>query len=802
MKAPIFISLIFLLLLTSCFKRAQENVFSDSNHLPGLGSPFKLGGTQSVLLLADYFLDPVFVDSVSGNEAFKFHLHKDAGEVVILMKSKHVPHYSEMKVWINGEYYSILLERSQKEKFTFVFDPNGEVFKNVYLFGEMNNWNRNASPLFFSDGVWQIDLELNPGRYQYQLMADGKEMLDPHNPNVVDNNIGGFNSLMTVGNVNFMDVPVLYTKSTHKEEIRVGFNNDPEKIFIFWQNHRLPVDFVTRQSNKLIITIPRDAETMDRSYIRLWSYNKHGVSNDLLIPLQKRQVVNSAEKLGREDVEASVLYFLMVDRFHNGNPVNDEPINDPDVLPPANYHGGDLAGVAEKIREGYFSDLGMNAIWLSPITQNPLKAYVEFPEPNRKYSGYHGYWPITLTTVDHRFGDSEDMHTLVNEAHANGMNVLLDYVSNHVHEENPLIKENPEWATELNLPDGRKNLRMWDEQRLTTWFDTFLPTLDLTIPEVAETMADSALFWIKEYNLDGFRHDATKHIPVDYWRTLTYKLKAEVMVPQNKRLYQIGETFGSRELIGSYVGSGLLDGQFDFNLYFDARSIFALDSESFVRMNQSLMETFSYYGTNHLMGNITGNHDLPRFISLASGDLQFEEDSGEAGWERDIQVTDATGYNKLSMLTAFIMTIPGVPVVYYGDEIGLPGGGDPDSRRPMRFDDLNENEIRTRNAVAQLGKMRQSRMSLIFGDFKVLHLADKTWVYARRYFNEITIVAYNKGSMDSSIKFELPEDFRDALLNTNFGNEVQQQDGEITLVLKPYSFEILTEKLISTNDTD
>jgi cyclomaltodextrinase / maltogenic alpha-amylase / neopullulanase len=802
MKKPALILIILPLIFVSCLKRDKENIFPDGNHLPGLGSPFKLSGLQSLLLLQDYFIDPSLVDSVRGNEAFNFHLHKEIGEVVIQARNQHVPHYSELRVWIGGEKYSILLEKSQKEKVTFTFDPKGKAYKSVFLFGEMNNWNRSASPMVFRDGIWQIELELNPGRYQYQLFTDGKEILDPNNPDIVDNNIGGFNSLMTVGNVDFDGVPGLFLKATKNEEVRISFENNPEKIFIFWQNHRLPVDFVIRQSNKVIITIPKDAQTMDRSYLRLWSYNKNGASNDLLIPLHKRQVLKNTELLSREDVEASILYFLMVDRFNNGNPANDEPIDDPEVLPPANYWGGDLAGITQKIREGYFAGLGINAIWLSPITQNPMDAYVEFPEPKRKYSGYHGYWPVTLTTVDHRFGNSDDMHELVREAHANGMNVLLDYVSNHVHEENPLIKENPDWATELHLPDGQKNLRLWDEHRLTTWFDTFLPTLDLTIPEVAETMADSALFWIKEYNLDGFRHDATKHIPGDFWRTLTRKLKAKVIVPQNRRLYQIGETFGSRELIGSYVGSGMLDGQFDFNLYFDARSIFALDNESFVRMNQSLKETFAYYGTNHLMGNITGNHDLPRFISLASGDLRFDEDSEEAGWSRNIQVTDPVGYNKLSMLTAFIMTIPGVPVVYYGDEIGIPGGGDPDSRRPMRFDDLNEYEIRTRNIAAQLGKLRQNRMSLIYGDFRVLHLADETWVYARRYFNEITIVAYNKGSNDSSIRFKLPDDFGDTLLNANFGSVVQQQEGKITLILKPYSFEILTETLRNTDDAD
>lgn len=790
MRNIFIITLLAKLVWSSCTSIQNEN-FPVPGQIPGLATPFKLSGQQSVMLLNDYFVDPTQIDSVSGNEAFTFHHNREKAEVVITAKSDAVPHYSELRVWIKGSKYSILIEKSQKVKYTFRFDPKNLVYRSVFVFGQMNNWDRTATPLLFRDGVWQTTFELNPGKYHYQLVLDGKEMPDPSNPELVDNNIGGFNSTLIVGNLDFENTPRLYTRGFKSNQVRVGFENDPEKIFVFWQNHRLPVEYVERTDGRLAITIPEQAAQMKRSYIRLWSYNTNGASNDLLIPLEKRSVLADIKLLTREDVEASILYFLMVDRFKNGNPGNDAPIDDPEVLPPANYKGGDLAGITQKIKDGYFSDLGVNAIWLSPVTQNPMEAYTEFPPPHRKYSGYHGYWPITLTTVDHRFGTSDDMHEMVAQAHAQGMNVLLDYVSNHVHENNPILQEHPGWVTELMLPDGRKNIRLWDEQRLTTWFDTFLPSLDFSKQEVAEMLSDSALFWIKKYNLDGFRHDATKHIPEQFWRTLTRKLKDEVIIPSNKRIYQIGETFGSRELIGSYVGSGLLDGQFDFNLYFDARSIFALDNETFIRMNQSLMETFAYYGTNHLMGNITGNHDLPRFISLASGALRFDEDAVEAGWYRNIGIKDPAGYDKLSMLTAFIMTIPGVPVIYYGDEIGIPGGGDPDSRRMMYFENLSANEQKTKVLASRLAKLRQERLSLIYGDFTTLQLSEETWAYARRYFNEITIVAFNKGKKPNSVTFDLPEEFRDLTFRDVFGSKYQNEDNRITLSLQPYSFEVL-----------
>ncbi len=779
----------------SCQTR-PDMIFPDGDAIFGLATPVQLEGDTTKVYLTDYFVmgTEAYVDSVTGTDRLEYLLAGDRQELHIVARSNFIPHLSEMRIWKDGTPYSLMVKRSKREQFTFTFDPQGERYRRVALRGEMNDWNARANPMHLIDGVWQTELDLNPGRYQYQIRADGEDMLDPNNPNVVDNNVGGFNSLMEVGQVDRDIAPRLHPKSHRRYKVNISKENEVDEVFVFWQNFRVPDIYVTSHDGQIHVQVPGDAAGKQRSFLRVWALNEHGPSNDLLIPLEYGRPVTDPDYLTREDIEATIMYFLMIDRFYNGNPDNDDPVDDPEVAERANYHGGDMAGIRKKIEEGYFEMLGMNTIWTTPITQNPLDAYREWPEPRRKYTGYHGYWPVTLTTVDHRFGTEEELKKMLSAAHDNDMNMLLDFVSNHVHEENQLIKDNPGWATTLNLPEGRKNIRLWHEHRLTTWFDTFLPSLDYTRPEVIDLMSDSAFFWIENFHYDGFRHDATKHIHLEFWREMTRKLKEDYMVPNNRRLYQIGETFGSRELIGEYVGSGLLDGQFDFNLYFDARSVFALDDASFETLDYSIYQTFDHYGYQNLMGNITGNHDLPRFISLAGGDLRFDEDDTEAGWEREIGVGDPVGYDRLSQLTAFILTIPGVPVIYYGDEIGMPGASDPDCRRPMKFDNLTDRQQDVRDRAATLGHLRKNNLAFIYGDFQTLTVDQHVWAYSRSYFGENAIVVFNKSNQDKTIRFEIPDKLQRTGYDAHFGHDFAKDDDVMEITVAANSYEVLTSR--------
>ena len=557
-----------------------------------------------------------------------------------------------------------------------------------------------------------------------------------------------------------------------------------------WQNER--IEEVAIEGNSINVTIPEVANGFERSAIRVFAASESGRFNDVLLPLEYGKVVTEASQLRRTDHQAQILYSLMIDRFNNGNKENDWKINSPEVLDKVDYQGGDIAGITAKINEGFFTDLGITTIWISPITQNPYDAWGQNVNPDTKFSGYHGYWPIYSTVVDKRFGTDEELRTMLSTAHEGEMNVILDYVANHLHINSPVLQEHPDWTTELYLPDGRKNIGQWDgETRLTTWFDEHIPTLDLERREVCDPMTDSALHWVRNFDFDGYRHDACKHIPLDYWRMLTQKMKSEM---PDRNLWQIGETYGDVELIGSYVKSGMIDSQFDFNLYHNSRDVIADPNQSMRVIAATVEESERAYGSHHTMGNITGNHDKPRFISLAGGDmaLGWYDDKAE-GWHREVVVGDMDkGHAGLQLLKAIISTVPGVPCIYQGDEYGVPGANDPDNRDMMTFQCENDYQVREFEQTKALFHARRNSVPLNYGDLRTLYVDDQAWVFLRHYMGDWTIVALNVRTDVKTIEVQLPAFAKCGLLETAVATEGAAVkclgEGKLEVTLPAYGY--------------
>lgn len=561
----------------------------------------------------------------------------------------------------------------------------------------------------------------------------------------------------------------LVTKSFTDSTITIGVLNDYEHLQfrVLWQDTRA-TEYINygQYDPEATITIEKAwRESQGRSFIRVYALGDGKRLNDLLIPLENGKVVNDVAQLTRHDDQAQVLYSLMIDRFHNGNKANDWKMNSPEVLDIVDYQGGDIAGITQKIKDGFFNELGISTIWISPITQNPWDAWGYYPFKNgnkydntkkyTKFSGYHGYWPIYTTEVEKRFTTEEELHEMLAVAHEHGLNVILDYVANHMHINSPTLKEHPNWHTDSILPDGRRNFELWDEARLTTWFDVHIPTLDLERPEVCSPMTDSALVWLEKFAFDGFRHDACKHIPLNYWRELGAKMKQRY---PNRHIWMIGETYGDPSLIGSYVKSGMLNSQFDFNIYHTAIDVLGKPEQSLKRMHNTVMESLAAYGSHHTMGNISGNHDKCRFISLAGGAVRWDENDKAAGWEREIGVTadgdaakEEQAYKAAMLLEVINLTIPGVPCIYQGDEYGEAGANDPDNRHMMKFNGLTERQQQFRNEVQQLVQLRRNSLPLIYGEYIPVEVTDSKWVFDRTYMGETVRVTIDLANLAYSI---------------------------------------------------
>lgn len=722
------------LLFTSCSRPDPSNAVRRIQAAE-LASPHFHNGTESVLHLHDYSLDstcelsfvPTGLTSVSDNQRM----------VLSGIPSSTLNYFSILHS--TGQTDVPLFKGQKQSHLLRVLGFEGE---DVRIKGVFNAWNTEATALRWNNGAWETELVLAPGDYAYKLVVNGDETLDPNNPASIPNGFGQLNNILSIpGGTKEEPKPLSFLGAN---DTLLSFSSIPEdqEVLVFFNDR---IASVLRTDDGVFVPVPKEAAEFERAWIRVYTARNGKLGGDWLIPMKfGRAVVHTAE-LDRRDWHTSIMYFAMVDRFFNGDTTNDEPVQDTAIHPRANYQGGDIAGIHQKLNQGYFDALGTNTVWISPITQNPKNAWGLWNQggPVSSFSGYHGYWPISNIKPDHRFASEQNVHAFLTDAHKWNQNVLVDYVANHVHQSHPVFQKHPDWATPKYTKDGRLNTQLWDEERLTTWFDTFMPTLELRNPEVADLMSDSALVWITEYDFDGFRHDATKHIPMNFTRLLTNKIRRA----SKQHVYQIGETYGSDELIASYVGSGKVDAQFNFNLYDAAFEAFTQEGATFDRLAKALESSLKYYGHHHLMGNISGNQDKPRFASMASGHLSLSEDSKLAGWTREIPEPLERGYRKMGCLHAFNIAVPGIPILYYGDEIALHGGNDPDNRKMMVFE-RSERQQELFDWIAELNNGRRNIMALNYGSTSIQQLDPHLLIIVRQYLNEEVRFFFNNSKED------------------------------------------------------
>ncbi len=755
---------------------------------------------KTTVLVSDLFYAEEYNVEFSSTKNITAEYNPSTNEVSFLPSEK----FTGMELipfTFNGEKYQVPVKLIKSKKYLFTYKPiEGE--KQVNLFGQFNSWDRQGLPMkdLDGDGTVEVEIPLDPGRYEYKFFIDGREVVDPANPIKVPNGMGDFNSVRVIEEsaTDKMFLHILGSKAKNKELLlKFYFENvdrsnfiDKESLIALFDNKLFPKELIKIKGREIELTLK--GKMLEGNHTLRLAVNRLGkYSNIQTVQLQSGKIAGSTDQRTLND---QIIYSIMIDRFNNGDKSNDNPVVHDSLFTPANYQGGDLQGIINKIEEGYFSKLGVNTFWISPIVDNTNNAYREYPAPHRYYTGYHGYWPVSSTKVEEKFGDMDLARKLVKTANQNGINVLLDFVSNHIHLEHPFWKEHRNWFGVLELPNGRKNLRLWDEYRLTTWFEPYMPSFDYVGSiDALEFMTDNALWWLKVTGANGYRHDAVKHVPNEFWRMLTKKIKREYST-HNKDIYQIGETFGGIDLIASYVNNGQLSAQFNFNLYDVAIPTFLDEKASFKLLDYQMQKCFQVFGYNNLMGNIMDSHDKIRYMAYADGDLAINDGrAGEIGWTNPPQVDNPKSYDKLKLHLAYILTIPGVPIIYYGDEIGMTGAADPDNRRMMRFgDQLNEIEKQTMEDVSKLIHIRKDHPALRYGDFLTLQADENIYAYLRSDMNERILVIVNKNSSEQNVSYSLPAIYKLNKAKDLIGDkDFTVKNSKIDLVINGIGYHIL-----------
>ncbi len=357
-----------------------------------------------------------------------------------------------------------------------------------------------------------------------------------------------------------------------------------------------------------------------------------------------------------------VIYLLMPDRFANGDTSNDAPAGSvgSNRSEPFAYHGGDIQGVIDRLP--YLADLGVTAIWLNPIYDNSDRA-----------SDYHGYGATDFYDVEEHLGTVAKFRELVDAAHSFGIKVVQDQVANHCGPDHPWlpVTPTPTWfngtvSSHLNNVYDISSIvdPAADPARrkatLEGWFANFLPDLNQKDPEVARYLTQNTLWWIGVTGLDGIRQDTFPYVPRTYWADWMDAIKAE-----HPNFTVIGEVYDGNPVNVAFFQGGearydgvdsKLDTVFDFALHFRLVATFATGGEAFVL--RDMLGADHRYVRPEVLVPFLGNHDLQRFATIAGGDLK-----------------------RLRLAQTFLLTTRGTPQLYYGDEIGMTGGSDPDNRR-------------------------------------------------------------------------------------------------------------------------
>lgn len=410
-------------------------------------------------------------------------------------------------------------------------------------------------------------------------------------------------------------------------------------------------------------------------------------------------------------VADAVFYQIFPDRFRRGSVDWDvDPCTPADRAP----CDGNLAGIREAIP--YLKDLGITALYLTPIF---------------RADSYHKYDTIDYYDIDPVFGSNEEFRSLVSDLHANGIRVVLDGVFNHCSDRHPFFLDVIEKADASAYWDWytiRGDQVTFDpEPNYACWAGVKkMPEWNHDNPAVAEYLLHIVRHWIEEYGIDGWRLDTTEYLPPDFVRAI-YQTTRSI----SSEVYVLGEVMG---LGTSWFRHNALDGVMHYKLLEAITEYLATETWDARTFWHSIRAHWHSYPEDANFGSYTliSSHDRPRFLTQCGGNV-----------------------DRLLLAMAFQFTFPGPPAIYYGDEVGLQGGEDPDNRRRFPWDESHWNSP-LQAEVRRLICLRKDEDTLRRGTARLLNAKGRMLSFVRSLGDKRIVVMINADRHKEGI-LPLPE---------------------------------------------
>ncbi|MEK5522325.1 alpha-amlyase [Heyndrickxia sporothermodurans] len=436
---------------------------------------------------------------------------------------------------------------------------------------------------------------------------------------------------------------------------------------------------------------------------------------------------NAAEKVKR-NWQDETIYFLMVDRYNNGDSTNDRNVK---VLDPVGFQGGDFKGIIDKL--DFIKDQGFTTVMLTPIFKNDDR-------------GYDGYRITDFYKTDDHFGTINEFKKLVSEVHKKKMKIIIDFPTNQVSASSSIVKD----PKKKNWFSGKTN----DQ----------LVSFDHTNSEVNQYLIDAAKWWVTKTDIDGYLLSNANQSPTQFWKQFSSSVKSV-----KKDFYLLGEVNSKdSKLVKQYQEAGI-DGTLDFRLNQPLR-------DSFATINQSLKKVLSIEADNRkefdqpsLMGAFFDNHNMKRYT-------------------RDMVINKQFPGTRWKLALTYLYTQPEIPIVYYGTEIAEDSGGVPENRKMMNF--RTEKELI--DYITMIGEIRQQQPALTKGSMEILYEKNGMVVFKRQYKDQINLIGINNTDKTQVIKLskdQLQND-KEELRGLISGGVVRAENGTFKLAFERETSEI------------